>query len=115
MSTLPMLVIGICGATASGKTTFTRKILQAVDPDVVAHLPHDAYYHGPERMPPPLRDARNFDHPDALDTALLVKHLQDLRAGKTIELPVYDFVTHRRKEETIRVEPRPVVLVEGIL
>ncbi|MBI1917609.1 MAG: uridine kinase [Planctomycetes bacterium] len=115
MSTVPVLVIGICGASASGKTTFTKKILQAVDPDVVAHLPHDAYYHGLETMPPSLRDARNFDHPDALDTALLISHLQDLRAGKTIELPVYDFATHRRKQETVRVEPRPVVFVEGIL
>ncbi|HKB35238.1 MAG TPA: uridine kinase [Gemmataceae bacterium] len=115
MSALPVLVIGICGASASGKTTFTKKILEAVEPGTVAHIPHDAYYHAPEAIPAPLRDARNFDHPDTLDTALLVSHLQDLRAGRTVEMPVYDFATHRRKDETVRIEPRPVVIVEGIL
>jgi uridine kinase len=115
MSALPVLVIGICGASASGKTTFTKKILEAVEPGTVAHIPHDAYYYAPEAIPAPLRDARNFDHPDTLDTALLVSHLQDLRVGQTVEMPVYDFATHQRKAETVRIEPRPVIIVEGIL
>src|SRR5436305_7877201 len=96
MSTPPMLVIGICGASASGKTTFTKKVLRAVDPAHVAHVPHDAYYHGPEAMPAELREARNFDHPRALDTDLLVRHLQDLREGRAVGVPVYDFAAHRR-------------------
>src|SRR4051794_33511747 len=105
MSGAAVLTIGVCGASASGKTTFTRKVLSAVDPAHIAHVAHDTYYHGREAMPPELRAAGNFDHPAALDTDLLIRHLHDLRAGRGVEQPVYDFATHRRTGATVLVAP----------
>jgi uridine kinase len=109
------ITLGVCGGTGSGKTTVARRILERVGADLVAHLPHDAYYKEAGHLPPEERATLNFDHPDALDNDLLIEHLKELQAGRAVEIPVYDFMTHNRRAETLRVEPQPVILVEGIL
>lgn len=113
-----VFTIGVAGGTASGKSTISRAILDSVGEENIAHLLHDSYYKplaqleaendGPiERI--------NFDHPDSLDTTLLIEHIQQLKSGKEVEVPIYDFVTFDRKPATQQMEPRPVILVEGIL
>jgi uridine kinase len=109
------LVIGIAGGSGSGKTTLARLILDRVGRTQIAYLPHDAYYKDLSDLPPNQRATINFDHPHSLDTELLTEHVRQLRDGRAIELPVYDFKTHTRTTETIRVEPKPVIMVEGIL
>lgn len=109
------MILGVAGGTGSGKTTVAREILEAVGPDRIAFLAQDNYYRDVDWENPEHLLAHNFDHPDALDTPLFVEHLRALKRGQAIELPVYDFVRHRRTEESRRIEPRPVVLVEGIL
>lgn len=109
------ITLGVCGGTGSGKTTVARRILERVGAHLVAHLPHDAYYKEAGHLPPEERAKLNFDHPDALDNDLLIEHLKELQAGRAVEIPVYDFKTHNRRAETLRVEPQPVILVEGIL
>lgn len=109
------LALGVAGGTGSGKTTVARKILEDVGRDRIAFLEQDSYYRDIEWQSPEQIETHNFDHPDALDNALLVEHLRALKAGRAVEVPLYDFVIHRRKTETRRVEPRPVILIEGIL
>lgn len=109
------MIIGICGGTGSGKTTVARRILEAVDRDYVAYLQHDSYYRNLGDMPVELRHQINFDHPDALDNDLFANHVRALRAGDAVEMPLYDFATHTRRPETVRVEPRPILILEGIL
>jgi uridine kinase len=111
----PPLTIGIAGGTGSGKTTVARAILDRVGADHIAVIPHDAYYKDLTDLAPTLRAQINFDHPDSLETALLIEHLQQLRKGVSIDLPVYNFKTHTRTPQTIRIDPKPVVMVEGIL
>ncbi len=108
-------VIGIAGGSGSGKTTLARLIMERIGPEHIAFLPHDAYYRDFSHLPPEERARVNYDHPDALETELLIQHIQALKAGRAIERPIYDYTTHSRKKETIRVEPRPIILVEGIL
>lgn len=109
------IIIGIAGGTGSGKTTIANVILERVGADHIAFLPHDAYYKDLSELPRAQRDLINFDHPDSLETSLLVKHLKDLKQGKAIEAPIYDFTQHARTEETNLIEPQAVILVEGIL
>jgi uridine kinase len=109
------MIIGISGGTGSGKTTVAQKIIDSVGAENVVYLQHDAYYRNLGDMPLDLRHKVNFDHPDAFDTELLINHIEALGAGESIEQPIYDYVTHSRKPETIHVEPRPVILIEGIL
>ncbi len=109
------MIIGICGGTGSGKTTVARRILEAVDRDYVAYLQHDSYYRNLGDMPVELRHQINFDHPDALDNDLFANHIKALQAGESIEMPLYDFASHTRRSETVRVEPRPILILEGIL
>jgi uridine kinase len=109
------LVIGIAGDTGSGKSTVARNLADGLPESSVVILDHDSYYcHYPE-MPLEERQLLNYDHPDALENALLVEHLDLLRAGEAAEIPEYDFVNHLRKSVTRRIEPAPVVIVEGIL
>jgi uridine kinase len=109
------MIIGICGGTGSGKTTVAQKIIASIgDPNVI-YLQQDSYYRDLGGMPLDLRHRVNFDQPDAFDNELMVNHLKALRAGESIERPIYDFVAHSRKPETIRIKPFPVVIVEGIL
>lgn len=108
-------VVGIAGGTGSGKTTVARKIAAALPSEHVVTIEFDAYYRDRSDLTPEARAQLNFDHPDALETPLLIEHLQALRAGRPVEVPAYDFVTHRRMPETRTVHPRTVVIVEGIL
>lgn len=107
--------IGIAGGTGSGKTTVAHKIAAGLPPSTALVIEHDAYYRDLGAMPPEERELLNFDHPDALDNELLIRHLDQLRQGETAELPVYDFLQHRRRPETRHVQAVPVILVEGIL
>lgn len=110
-----VMIIGIGGGTGSGKTTVARRILENVSAEQVAFLQQDSYYRNLGDMPPELRHQINFDHPDALDNELFINHVRALRAGEAIAMPVYDFARHMRRQETIRVEPKPILIVEGIL
>ncbi len=109
------LVIGVAGGTGSGKTTVATVILKRVGAHHIAYVPHDAYYRNFSDLPRSQRDVINWDHPDSLDTDLMIEHVKQLRAGQAVELPVYDFTTHSRSNRTARVEPQPIILVEGIL
>ena len=109
------LTIGIAGGTASGKTTVARRLVERLGNHPVAVLDQDSYYRDLADLPLEERARFNFDHPDAFDTALLVRHLSDLRAGNPIEKPVYSFTQHTRTGETLRVNPGDVVILEGIL
>jgi uridine kinase len=109
------LVIGICGGTGSGKTTLTERIVSALPPGTALVLEQDHYYKDLVHVPLADRHKQNFDHPDAVDGPLLVGHIRQLRAGQPVDRPVYDFSKHCRTGETLHVEPRPALIVEGIL
>lgn len=110
-----MIIIGIAGGTGSGKTTVVRKIVNSLAPGEVVLLPQDSYYKDSSHVPAELRQQINFDHPDAFDWPLLLQHIQMLKEGKSIEQPVYHYQTSSRLAETIHIEPRPVIIIEGIL
>jgi uridine kinase len=109
------LVLGIAGGTGSGKTTVARAIVERVGRGRIAYLDHDSYYRDLGHLPVEARRQVNFDHPDAFDTALLAEHVQTLRSGKGVEKPIYSYTESARLTETERVEPQPLVVVEGIL
>ena len=109
------VILGIGGGTGSGKTTAARKIIDSMGEANAVYLPQDSYYRNLDDMPLDRRSRVNFDHPDAFDTELLLEHLDALRAGRSIEQPLYDFASHTRKKETLHVEPLPLVVAEGIL
>jgi uridine kinase len=109
------LVIGIAGGSGSGKTTVANAIRQRGGPENIAYIQHDAYYKDLSALAPAQRATTNFDHPNSLQTDLMVQHVEQLKAGIGVDVPSYDFTTHTRKKETYRVETRPVILVEGIL
>jgi uridine kinase len=109
------MIIGICGGTGSGKTTVANRILESVSASEVAFIQQDSYYRNLKDLPLDYRQAVNFDHPDALDNDLLVHHVKKLKAGGSVELPLYDFKTHTRLNETVLIEPKPIVIIEGIL
>ena len=109
------LVIGIAGGTGSGKTTIAAKLAAAIPDGRCVVIDHDAYYRDQSHLPKHERDQVNYDHPASLESGLLAQHLAELRAGRTVELPIYDYATHTRRAETRRVAPAPVVIVEGIL
>ncbi len=108
------IIIGIAGGSGSGKSTFTNRIKKHFGDDVVV-MYHDNYYRRQDGIPFEKRVKVNYDHPDSLETDLLVEHLKQLKAGNTIECPVYDYSQHNRSSEVIEIQPRPVILVEGIL
>ena len=109
------MVIGIAGGSGSGKTTVAQTILQRVGPDRIAFIQHDSYYKDLSGLPPAQKAEVNFDHPNSLETNLLTQHIASLRDGKPVEVPIYDFSTHSRTDQTYTVQPRGVILVEGIL
>ncbi len=109
------VVIGMAGGTGSGKTTVAREILKRAGTQLISFIQHDAYYKDLGDLPPAQRAMQNFDHPDALDNDLLIRHLQELKAGRAIAMPVYDFTTHTRTPETRTVQPHRVIILEGIL
>jgi uridine kinase len=109
------LVIGVAGGSGSGKTTLCRRLVERIGDERILLFQHDAYYHDLARMPVQDPAAINYDHPDALETGLCARQLEALRRGEEVDQPLYDFSTHRRREDTRRLDPRPVILVEGIL
>jgi uridine kinase len=109
------MIIGICGGTGSGKTTVANRILESVNAGDVAFIQQDSYYRNLKDLPLDYRQQVNFDHPDALDNDLLVHHIRKLKSGGAVELPLYDFKTHTRLNETLLIEPKPIVIIEGIL
>ncbi len=113
-SALP-LVVGIAGPSGSGKTTLAQSILDEIGVDRISFLPHDAYYRNQDAMLFEDRLKTNYDHPDSLETELMIDHIRALKAHRSIEVPVYDFKTYTRSSQSKRVEPRSIVLVEGIL
>ena len=108
-------IIGIAGGTGSGKTTVVRKIVEALPPHFVAVVPLDSYYNDTTGMTPEERSNINFDHPDAFDWKLLIKHVNELRNGHAVEQPTYSYIISNRLPETIYVEPKPVIIIEGIM
>jgi uridine kinase len=110
-----MLIIGIAGGTGSGKSTVVRKIVESLGENEVVVLPQDSYYKDSSHVPVEERQNINFDHPDAFEWSLLAKHVADLRNGKCIEQPIYSYLTCTRQAETIHIEPREVIIIEGIL
>lgn len=109
------MIIGICGGTGSGKTTIARAILDSVGAKEVVLIEQDSYYRNLADMPLDERHQANFDHPDAIDSDMLVNHIKRLKQGEPVEMPVYDMVTHTRRDYTEMLMPKPVVIVEGIL
>ncbi len=110
-----MTIIGIAGGTGSGKTTVVRKIVEALPPHYVAVVPLDSYYNDTSHMTEEERHAINFDHPDAFDWKLLHRQVNDLRNGLAIEQPTYSYILCNRLPETVHVEPKPVIIIEGIM
>lgn len=110
-----MLIIGIAGGTGSGKTTVVRKIMERLPQGEVVILPQDSYYRDSSHLPLEERLEINFDHPDSIEFELLVRHLKELKKGKTIEQPIYSYLTCTRSSETISIKPSLVIIVEGIL
>ena len=110
-----MKIIGVAGGTGSGKTTVVKKIVEALPPHYVAVVPLDSYYNDTSDMTDAERKAINFDHPDAFDWELLNKHVRQLKAGEAAEQPTYSYILSNRLPETVHVEPKPVILIEGIM
>ncbi|MFA5814072.1 MAG: uridine kinase [Bacteroidales bacterium] len=110
-----MLIVGIAGGTGSGKTTVVNKVMSCFLRGEVALLPQDSYYKDNSHLPLEERQKLNFDHPDSIEWPLLIEHLKELRRGRLIHQPVYSYLTCTRSSETILIEPRKVVIVEGIL
>ena len=110
-----MLIIGIAGGTGSGKSTVVRKIIETLPANEVAVIPQDCYYKDNAHIPLEERLKLNYDEPNAIEWSLLTHHLKELKAGRAVEMPTYDFITCSRLSQTVKVEPREVVVVEGIL
>ena len=109
------LVIAVAGGSGSGKTTVANVILDRVGKEKIAYLPHDAYYRDLHELPYAQRIQVNFDHPNSLETELLIEHVKQLKKWRAVDLPIYDFTNHSRTTESIHVEPQRVIIVEGIL
>lgn len=109
------LFVGVAGGSGSGKTTVVERIMEGLAPHAVTLIHHDAYYHDYGHLTIEERAGVNFDHPESLETSLLAEHLDELACGRTVELPLYDFTTHTRRNETRTAAPTPVIIVDGIL
>jgi uridine kinase len=109
------LVIGIAGGSGSGKTSVTNAILDHLDRDQVLVIQHDSYYRDLSSYGGLSPAEINFDHPDSLETSLLIRHVEDLRAGRAVDQPMYNFATHRRMDSTLRIDPRRIIIIDGIL
>ena len=107
-------IIGVAGGSGSGKSTVSKKVLAAFGPDMVSVVMQDDYYCDQTHVAPEVRDQKNYDHPEAFEWPLLVRHVQALRNGEAIEMPEYDFTIHNRSSRTIPVKPAPVIVIEGL-
>lgn len=110
-----MVIIGIAGGTGSGKTTVVRKIVESLPENSVAVIPQDSYYNDQSHLPLEVRKLTNFDHPSAFEWSLLARHIDELRKGNAVEQPTYSYITCTRLQETVHVEPKDVIIVEGIM
>lgn len=110
-----MFIIGIAGGTGSGKTTVVRKLLERLPKGEVVVIPQDSYYKDSSHVPIEERQNINFDHPDAFEWPLLAKHIEQLKNGQAVEQPIYDYITSSRLQETVHVEPKEIIIVEGIM
>ena len=110
-----MTIIGIAGGSGSGKTTVVKQIAKALPPHCAAVVPLDSYYNDTTNLTPEERAAINFDHPDAFDWKLLTEQIKKLKSGEAIEQPTYSYIESNRQKETIHVEPKPVIIIEGIM
>ena len=110
-----MFIIGIAGGTGSGKTTVVRKLLERLPKGEVVVIPQDSYYKDSSHVPIEERQNINFDHPDAFEWPLLAKHIEQLKKGQAVEQPIYDYITSSRLNETVHVEPKEIIIVEGIM
>ena len=110
-----MFIIGIAGGTGSGKTTVVRKLLERLPKGEVVVIPQDSYYKDSSHVPAEERQNINFDHPDAFEWPLLAKHIEQLKKGQAVEQPIYDYITSSRLQETVHVEPKEIIIVEGIM
>lgn len=109
------ITIGVAGGSGSGKTTVSNALLARTGYKHIAYLPHDAYYKDLRHLPEAQRTLINFDHPNAVETSLMINHIMNLQQWNPVEIPIYDFTKHERTEQTELVEPQPIILVEGIL
>lgn len=109
------ITLAVVGGSGAGKTTISRAIQERVGSHRIALIPHDAYYKDIEAIPFADLDTRNFDHPDALETPLMIEHIKQLQANEAVDIPVYDFTHYRRTEQTLHIDPQPLIMVEGIL
>jgi uridine kinase len=109
------VIIGVAGGSGSGKTTVVREIIRSLGSDQVAVIHHDSYYRDTAHLPLQERQGINYDHPDALETELLIAHLRELVNGRSVQVPVYDFTTHARAADVQRTDPRNVIIVDGLL
>ncbi len=109
------IIIGVAGGTGAGKTAVVNTIIEKMDHRNVASIQHDYYYRDRSHLPASEREKINYDHPDALETELLIRHLMELSAGQKVEIPVYDFTTHTRRKERTSVLPEKIIIVDGIL
>ncbi|MBQ9752547.1 MAG: uridine kinase [Paludibacteraceae bacterium] len=110
-----MFIIGIAGGTGSGKTTVVRKLIERLPKGEVVVIPQDSYYKDSSHVPVEERQNINFDHPDAFEWPLLAKHIELLKKGQAVEQPIYDYITSSRLKETVHVEPKEIIIVEGIM
>ena len=110
-----MTIIGIAGGTGSGKTTVVKRISKALPPHYAAVIPLDSYYNDTTGLTPEERAAINFDHPDAFDWKLLTEHIKMLKNGEAVEQPTYSYIESNRQKETVHVDPKPVIIIEGIM
>jgi uridine kinase len=110
-----VVVVGIAGGSGSGKTTLSRAIFEAMGDEAIAFISHDSYYRDISHFNIEQVENHNFDHPDALETSLLVEHVKSLKRGESVQVPTYDFSTHSRRKEVEQIDPKPIVLLEGIL
>mmetsp|Transcript_26364 Transcript_26364/g.60589 ORF Transcript_26364/g.60589 Transcript_26364/m.60589 type:complete len:143 (-) Transcript_26364:465-893(-) len=115
MSTTTPIIVGIAGGSGSGKTTLTKKLLEILGEANVCCLNHDSFYHDQSHKEVEERAKTNFDHPDSLDTDLMLNNLRILKSGDCCNIPIYDFATHSRIERTMMVKPRKIILLDGIL
>jgi uridine kinase len=115
MINIKPLIIGVAGGSGSGKTTIVNEIIKGLGDIPVVVVPHDAYYKDNSHLPLEERARLNYDHPDSLETGLLVRHLKELEAGREVEMPVYDYTIHARKPSGMIIKPAPVIIVDGIL
>ena len=109
------LIIGVAGGSGSGKTTVVKHIINTIGEENILLLQHDSYYRDLKHLPFEERTKQNFDHPSSLETELLIRHIKALKEGYQVEVPIYDFTRHIRKEETYLAEPKKIILIDGIL